>query len=73
MTETKKHKGNLIILPKIFKKLNRYNDILPCKKTNFYDNLDKNNTVFLKNPNLEEEIIDNYINASYIDVKFEFY
>ena len=76
LTEDDKHKEMLITIPKICRKLNRYPDIIPCK-VNFYIimPIDKHNTIFL-NKELEiksatenilsDEILTNYINASYI-------
>lgn len=73
ITEDKKHRERLIDLPKACRKLNRYSDILPCKKILIKINLflDSANSVSIngkriKNFSKEHFDIDTYINGSYI-------
>jgi protein tyrosine phosphatase len=65
MTEGENYKNQLLALPKRLQKLNRYSDIIPCI---IYLNVDTYNRCTVK-PGCEEITEENYINASFVNVK----
>jgi protein tyrosine phosphatase len=69
ITEGDHYEEKLIKMNPILNKRNRYKDILPCKFLFLFRDEFNNVKIFGKTENLIEES-DNYINASFINVKY---